>query len=428
MKVLITFFLTFSLVFGHIALAQTVQVTGALNKLRANHQSQLLQDGKVLAFGGQNNGVLGSAELYDPATETWTQATEMLQVRTQFASAVLDDGRVLAIGGSDGNAETSTCEIYDPATDSWSSTDPTPINTSFASAVTLPDGRVLMTYTSNAYIFDPDSAKWFPAASPSANRKKLFLLSNGKVLHLGISTSAEVYDPATDSWTAVSNDLSGNVTGADGVSSLGDGRVLITAGFKDADIYDPASNAFSSAAEMLIGIPLGSSIGMNNGTVLVFGPSSATNGADTKSIQVYNPIDDQWFTDTYSIYGPARSNLHVLQNGKVLSVGGSARLGGLAEECYLIDPSVAAVSVDDLLESIPLQLYPNPATDWVKINLGAPLQGEILLRDLRGRTVLSQSFSQLQTEFSVGHLPKGVYLFNLRTEKGLSHSRKLIVE
>ncbi|MEM7374549.1 MAG: kelch repeat-containing protein [Bacteroidota bacterium] len=428
MKVIVPYLLIFALSFGQYSLAQTVQTTGPLNKLRTWHQSQMLQNGHVLAFGGQNNGVLGSAELYDPATEMWTQATEMLQPRTQFTSVVLDDGRVMAIGGSNGTAETNTCEIYDPSTNSWSFTDTLAVNTSFASSVKLPDGRVMMTYQTTCQIYNPDSAKWFSAPSPSANRKRLFLLSNGKVLHLGISTNAEVYDPASNTWAAVSNDLSGSTTGADGVSTMGDGRVLINGGFKAADIYDPASNSFSSATDMLIGIPLGSSIGMTNGNVLVFGPSSATNGSDTKSIQVYNPIDNQWFSDVYGFYGPARSNLHILQNGKVLSVGGSARLGGLADDCYLIDPSVAAVSVDDLLESISLKMYPNPAREQLHIELGEWVAGDILLRDLRGRTVLTQKLGALQTQMTVSHLPKGVYMLSLRTEAGLSHSQKLVIE
>src|SRR5439155_3240093 len=46
--------------------------TGNLNTARAGHTATLLPSGKVLVAGGGNNGFLNSAELYDPATETWS--------------------------------------------------------------------------------------------------------------------------------------------------------------------------------------------------------------------------------------------------------------------------------------------------------------------------------------------------------------------
>src|SRR5690349_18732902 len=41
---------------------------------RLRHTATLLRDGKVMVVGGENtvNDVLNSAELYDPATKTWT--------------------------------------------------------------------------------------------------------------------------------------------------------------------------------------------------------------------------------------------------------------------------------------------------------------------------------------------------------------------
>jgi hypothetical protein len=48
--------------------------TGSMNTGRWSHTATLLADGKVLVVGGTTlyGGVLASAELYDPATGTWT--------------------------------------------------------------------------------------------------------------------------------------------------------------------------------------------------------------------------------------------------------------------------------------------------------------------------------------------------------------------
>ncbi|MGH8092412.1 MAG: kelch repeat-containing protein, partial [Chthoniobacterales bacterium] len=48
--------------------------TGSLNDARKQYAATLLPDGRVLVAGGynDNNGILASAELYDPVTGTWT--------------------------------------------------------------------------------------------------------------------------------------------------------------------------------------------------------------------------------------------------------------------------------------------------------------------------------------------------------------------
>jgi hypothetical protein len=46
--------------------------TGSLNALRFNHTATLLPNGKVLAAAGDGLVALASAELYDPASGTWT--------------------------------------------------------------------------------------------------------------------------------------------------------------------------------------------------------------------------------------------------------------------------------------------------------------------------------------------------------------------
>jgi hypothetical protein len=86
----------------------------------------LLPNGKVLVAGGQWPGTLYSktAEIYDPATGTWTPTGDMTIGRGNGpAATLLPDGRVLVAGGSTGGgAVTATAEIYDPTTvdaDRW---------------------------------------------------------------------------------------------------------------------------------------------------------------------------------------------------------------------------------------------------------------------------------------------------------------------
>src|SRR6266513_4018883 len=50
----------------------TWTATGRLGTARTLHTATLLPNGKVLVAGGNNGSALASAELYDPATGTWT--------------------------------------------------------------------------------------------------------------------------------------------------------------------------------------------------------------------------------------------------------------------------------------------------------------------------------------------------------------------
>ena len=81
----------------------------------------LLLDGRVLVTGGfrsDGNGVLASAEVYDPDTGTWTAAPKMDTPLANQTATLLPDGRVLVAGGMsviDGTARPlASAELYDP--------------------------------------------------------------------------------------------------------------------------------------------------------------------------------------------------------------------------------------------------------------------------------------------------------------------------
>jgi len=91
---------------------------------RLHHTATALRDGTVLVVGGNSGSgarldvgasAVARAERYDPATDRWSPAGDLAQARSGHVATLLLDGRVLVTGG-EGNGLVATAEIYDPAT------------------------------------------------------------------------------------------------------------------------------------------------------------------------------------------------------------------------------------------------------------------------------------------------------------------------
>ena len=75
----------------------------------------MLSDGRVLVAGGGIFEGSASAELYDPASGTWTETGDLVNVRFVHTTTLLPNGKVLAAGGLDEHfppIATATAELY----------------------------------------------------------------------------------------------------------------------------------------------------------------------------------------------------------------------------------------------------------------------------------------------------------------------------
>ena len=84
--------------------------------------AMLLDDGRVLIAYGD-----ASAELYDPATGTFSPTGSMTTARVVASATRLADGRVLIAGGlaqPGGTKTLASAELYDPKSGTFSPTGP----------------------------------------------------------------------------------------------------------------------------------------------------------------------------------------------------------------------------------------------------------------------------------------------------------------
>ncbi|HTC72293.1 MAG TPA: choice-of-anchor D domain-containing protein, partial [Solirubrobacteraceae bacterium] len=201
-------------------------------------------DGDVLIAGGTGAEAETSAELFDPATGTFTATSPLEKGRIGAVAALLPGGGVLIAGGSVSGAG-KTAEVLEPGKGVTPVSAPLTAERVKAVAVPLPDGEVLIAGGSG-------------------------------------SGSAERYAPAEKTFTA----LAGNQTVVREAAvggPLGDGQVLIAGGAvgeKSAELFNPASKTFgalpaSTNTEMRDARVAAAAAPLQNGQLLIAGGSSS---------------------------------------------------------------------------------------------------------------------------------------------------------
>ncbi|MEY2500504.1 MAG: hypothetical protein QOI07_838 [Verrucomicrobiota bacterium] len=163
--------------------------TASLNRARHVHTATLLSNGQVLVAGSVGD-FSNTAELYDPATETWNVTGALASGRAYHSATLLPSGSVLVVGGT-GLATPSpyltSAEIYNPATGNWSNATDLLRGRASHTATLLPDGRVLVAggyrngvAIASAEIYDSPSLRLPPQLQNIATR--LNVLAADKVL------------------------------------------------------------------------------------------------------------------------------------------------------------------------------------------------------------------------------------------------------
>jgi len=262
---------------------------------RRNHAATLLANGQILVTGGGGSLVpMADTDLYDPATDHWTHVPDMSVARMSHTSTRLNNGRVLVAGGRDIDGPHTSAQLYDPITNTWSAAGSMAVARSEHTETLLADGRVLVTGgrydrfsivgTATAEIYDPATNTWSSVASMANPRIEhtATVLADGRILVVGgeSQAGAEIYDPLADTWTPAGT-LS-NVRYAHEASLLADGRVLVTGGFGSgsgatatSEFYDPMTNSWSAGPAMTAPRARFTATVLLNGVVLLIGGREA---------------------------------------------------------------------------------------------------------------------------------------------------------
>ena len=293
--------------------------TGNMVRFRRLHRATELRSGKILLTGGlggttnTSNTIQSIAELYDPATGSFTQTTGgLITARRTHQATLLYTGKVLVAGGFDtATTVTASAELYDPSLNTFTATGSMITARTSPNLTRLPDGKILVSGGSDATgtpiqsveIYDPATGVFTAAGNAPVARdgNRVTRLDNGKIIFVGgqttadatsVTNSADLYNHVTATFSATGSLITARQDFSQ--TSLPNGRILVAGGI------DAAGDALSSAElyTPAIGNPHAVSINDvavnegNSGTVNAAFTVSLS-AASTQSVTVnFNTADD----------------------------------------------------------------------------------------------------------------------------------------
>ena len=353
--------------------ANSFTVVTNMNSPRSGHTATRLTDGRVLIAGGsprvapgEITSVLATSELFDPASKSFAQSATMAISRFGHSAVRLLDGRVLVMGGTSFCntvfcSQTATAEIFDPATESFTSPGSMLSARTGFSATLLQDGRVLVAggfshfcpglfscYLSSAELFDPASGTFSSTGSMTMPRSNATAteLNNGMVLiaggqdNSGPLSTLELFDPAKGIFTLAGNMLTPRRLHS--AVALSNGDVLLAGGNGDSstlastEVFETSANQSTAAARMMTPRTNHTATLLNNREILFAGGENNTqllpdSGSISASAELFDPGSGQFAATASMNVARTGHTATLLSDGSVLVAGGRGPAGALAD-------------------------------------------------------------------------------------------------
>ncbi len=349
-----------------------------LNYARYAHTATLLPTGMVLIAGGYNDGALNTAELYDPAARAFTYTTNpstgsqtiLNAARYYHTATLLNDGQVLLVGGVGQSTTTdlASAELYNPATETFTYTGSLatliPTGLDSQTATLLNNGLVLVAggedFNQNplasASLYNPATGTFTATGNlkVAVDIQTATLLNNGTVLITGgfsdasggVTAGAEFYTPVT---LTPPNLASISLAPAAPTIPLGGGiRFTATGTFSGGDAEQLNEVTWTSSNPGVVSVSndasnSGEAWAAGTGSTTITACAGAVCGSTTAAVGSPGPSS---ITGTGAfnvtgamVYGRVEHTATLLPNGQVLLAGGVSYSYGFLSSAELFDPN-----------------------------------------------------------------------------------------
>jgi len=272
--------------------SETFSATGAMTDSRFGHTATLLPNGEVLVAGGANSttevdngGAIPWVDLYDPGDGTFTRTGSLKVPRAAHRSVFLGNGLTLAVGGNDSEEDTNTAsaELYTP---------PNPVNIGAPQQGDIVFGNSVTIEAE----YDQSAAQWID------------VYVDGKFLRSS--------PPLTFSWNAAGLANGPHVVSAKAFNSsdavVGTSAVTVNVANGPVALFWPKENATVShrvavAATLQAGVQWadfyvdGKFLKTTPPRTIYWDSTTVPNGSHTLSVKGFNSSDQQVGTDAVVI-------------------------------------------------------------------------------------------------------------------------------
>ena len=387
-----------------------------MNVKRFKHELVLLDDGRVLAIGGENEP---SCEIYDTSTEKWTLTDSLLLYRKDQPKAVkLQNGNILITGGHR-SIGVGKEEIY-----------------------------------KSCEIFDVQSEKWIKVADMHYTRKwhTITALGNGNILVTGgigqrysldtMTKICEIYDVSSNTWV-MGDTLKVSRFNHDALQ-LNDDKIFISAGeikgenyyyyTEVCEIYDPEIDKWYYAGVLTMYHPRHSSFQLNDSLILIV-------GGDNENWEIFNLNEQESTYIGYSDIVWSLQSIVKLSNNDIVKIGGVIWQDAVVfptNKCKIFHFNITSIKnkkTGQISNYELFQNYPNPFNPSTTIQYDLPEDVKVVLEvfDIQGQKVktLVNGFKKTgyyEVIFDGSHLASGVYIYKIKAGDFSQAKRMLLIK
>jgi Bacterial Ig-like domain (group 2) len=291
----------------------------------------------VLATSVEDTTVTASSTItVTTSSGRFTPTGSLKEARGFHTATLLANGKVLVAGGANNN---SPC----------------------------PDGGI-----ASAELYNSAAGSFVPTFGQSVFVKydhTATLLSTGEVLlaggfgdgfdclGAGAGNVAELYDPVAGLFNQTGNMVA--LRGGQTATLLANGKVLVAGGADQdptgtgsasAEVYDPGTGTFTQTGSMAVGRFRHTATLLQNGKVLIIGGVLLSSSNPTSTAEVYDPATGSFTLTGAMTTAREEHTATLLNDGKVLIVGGASSVTGsgdlrLTATAEVYDPSTGSFSV-----------------------------------------------------------------------------------